>query len=78
MVRGEVGNSGIVAVSNQYKDTLDDLIDSSDSECLDWARSIDERSHNALISEGSSADLLEGDCLDKDLLDRLSQLAPKT
>lgn len=70
-------NSEIVAFSNWYKNTLDDFIDSSDSESLDLARLIDERFRNAPMSEGSLADLLEENCLDEDLLDRSSWLASK-
>ena len=73
-----MGNPEIVAIPNQYKDTLDDFIDSSDLWSPDWARLIDKRSHNALISESSSTDLSKGDCLNKDLLNRSSQFAPKT
>lgn len=73
-----MGNSEIVAIPNRYKDTLDDLIDSSDPESSDRAGPIDERSRNAPMSEGSSADLSEGNCLDEDLPDRSSRLAPKT
>ena len=77
-IRGKVENSEIVAIHNQYKETLDDLIDSSDLELSDWAGPIDERSRNTPISKWSSTDLLEGNCLDKDLSDKLSRLAPKT
>ena len=71
-------NSEIVAIPNQYKDTLDDFIDSSDSKSLDWAGPIDKRSRNAPMSKDSSADLSKRDCLDKDLPDRSLRLAPKT
>lgn len=71
-------NSEIVAISNQYKDTLDDFIDSLDLESPDQSGPIDERSYNALISEGNLADLLERIYLDKNLLDRSSWLAFKT
>ncbi len=50
--------SEIVAISNKYKDTLDDLMDSSDAESLEAPRS-----KGALI--GARPDL-EGDHLDKD------------
>ena len=73
-----MANSEIVAISNRYKDTLDDLIDSSDPESPDRAGPIDERSHNAPMFEGSSADCSEGNCLDENLPDRSSWLAPKT
>ena len=72
-----MGNFEIVAILNQYKDTLDDLIDSSDSESLDWAGPIDERFCNAPMSKGSLADCSEEDYLDENLPDRSSQLAPK-
>ena len=75
---GGVRNSKIVAIPNQYKNTLDDLIDSSDPESADRAGPIDERSQNTPMSEGSSADLSEKNCLDKDLLEKSSWLAPKT
>ena len=51
-----VENSEIVVISNQYKDTLNDFIDSLDSESPDLARSIDKRFRNTPMSEGSSAD----------------------
>lgn len=77
-VGGGERNSEIVALPNQYKDTPNDLIDSSDPESPDRAGPIDERSRNALRSESSSADLSEGDCLDEDVPDKSSRLAPKT
>ena len=73
-----MGNSEIVAIPNQYKDTLNDLIDSSDPDSSHWAGPINERSRNTPMSESSSADLSEGNSLDKDLPERLSWLAPKT
>ena len=73
-----VGNSEIVAIFNQYKDTLKDLIDSSDPESLDQAGLIEARFRNAPISENSSADLSKGNCLDKNLPNKSSWLAPKT
>ena len=71
-------NSEIVVIPNQYKDTLDDLIDSSDLESSDRAGPIDERSRNAHMSEDSLAHFSKGNCLDKNLSDRSSRLAPKT
>lgn len=71
-------NSEIMAIPNQYKETVNDFIDSSDPESPDWAGLIDKRSHNATVSEGNLADFLEGNCLDKEVLDRLSWLMPKT
>lgn len=71
-------NSEIVVISNQYKDTLKEFINSSDTESSDWAKPIDERFCNVFISEGSLADFLEGDCFDENLPDRSLQLALKT
>ena len=71
-------NSEITIIFNRYKDTLDDLIDSSDLESSNQAGPIDGRFCNSPMSEGSLADLLEENCLDEDLSDRLSRLAPKT
>ena len=78
MVRGAKGNSEIIAIPNRYKDTLSDLIDSSDAESLDWLRPIDKVSRNTPMSEGSPTELLEGDCLDKDISNGSLRLAPKT
>lgn len=58
-----------MAIFKKYKDTLDNLIDSSNSKSPDWVISIDERSYNVPKSENSLADLLERDYLDKDILD---------
>ena len=75
---GGVGNSEIIAIPNRYKDTLDELIDILDLEFPDWVGPIDERSRNISIFEGSLTELSKWDCLDEDLPDRLSRLAPKT
>lgn len=77
-MEGGVENSEIIVIPNQYKDTLDDLINSSDPESLDWMRPIDERSRNIPISEGSSAVLSERNSLNEDLSDRLSWVVSKT
>lgn len=65
-----MGNLEIVAISKQYKDTLNDLINSSDLEFLDQAKPIDEKFWNTLISESSSPDLLKKNCLGEHLLNR--------
>ena len=67
-----------MAISNQYKNTLDDLIDSLDPDSPDLAGLIDEKFRNALMSKGSSEDCSKGDCLNEDLPNRLSRLASKT
>lgn len=59
-----------MAIFKQYKDILDELIDSSNPKSLNWAGPIDEKSYNALISKSNLADLLKIDCLDKDLFDK--------
>ena len=65
-------------IPNQYKDTLNDFIDISDPESPDQAESIDEKFRNALMSEGNSANLSEGDCLNENRPDRSLRLVPKT
>ena len=40
VVGGAEGKSEIVAIPNKYKNTLDDLIDSSDTEFLDQPQSL--------------------------------------
>lgn len=52
-----MGNSEIVVIFNQYKDTLDDFINNPDPESLDWARCLDKNFRNILISENILADL---------------------
>ena len=74
-----------MAIPNKYKDTLDDLIDSSDikspdqPESPDWLGLIDKGIRNASRSRGASPSLLEAeeDCLDKDVLVTSLKLAPK-
>lgn len=69
----------IAAISNNYKDILDDLTNSSDKKFLDWVRQIDKRSCNDR-SEGSSISHSKKDyCLNnKDFLDTSLGLKPKT
>lgn len=66
-----------MAISNKYRNTFDNLINTSDMEFLNWPGLNDKGSCNALKFESSSMGLLERDFLDKDVLDRSSQLAPK-
>lgn len=73
-----VRNSDIIIILKWYKDIVNDLIDILDPELPDWARVIAKRFYNAFISESSLIDLLETDCLDKNLLDKLSRLLRKT
>ncbi len=62
-----------MAIPNKYKDTLDDLIDSSDTESLDHPNSpnrpglIDKGSRNALKFRGGSPIFVEEDRLDEDV-----------
>lgn len=82
MVKQTVGgakeNSKIMAIPNLYKDSLDNLIDSSNTKSTDWPKPINKGSRNAVKSEDSLTGLLEWNCLDKDISDRSSKLAPKT
>lgn len=75
-----------MAIPNKYKDTLDDLIDSSDTESPDQPESpdrlgpIDKGTRNAPRSRGASPSLSEEeeDRLDEDVLVTSLKLAPKT
>ncbi len=63
-----------MAIPNIYKDTLDNLIDSLDTESSDWLDSpnrpglIDKRSRNAPRSRGGSPTLSEENRLDVHVL----------
>ena len=78
------GRSEIAAIPNKYKNTLDNLIDSSNtkflnqSESLDRLGPIDKGTHNVPRYRGTSPSLLEEDCLDKNVLVTFLELAPKT
>lgn len=69
-----------MAIPNKYKNILDNFIDSSNLESLDWPKPIDKRLFNASRSRGSSIGFLEENCLDENVLasNRLSRLVPKT
>ncbi len=73
MFGGAERKSEIIAIPNKYKDTLDDLIDSSDIESPDrpdspdWPGLIDKGSRNAPRSRSGSLTLSEEDCLDEDV-----------
>lgn len=56
-----------MTISNQYKDTLDDLIHGLNAEFKGWLRPINKRSCNASKSESNLMGLLERDCLDKNV-----------
>ena len=72
-----------MVIPNKYKNTLDDLIDSLNTEFLDqpdslnWSGFIDKGSHNTLKSRGGSSTFSEKDCLDKDISIILLEPAPK-
>ena len=84
MVGGAERKSEIVAIPNKYKDTLDDLIDSLDTEFSDqpkspnWPGPIDKRTRNAPRSRGASPSLLEEDRLDEVISVMALKRAPKT
>ena len=72
-----------MAISNKYKDTLNNLIDSSDTEFPDWPDSpdqpglIDKRSCNAPRSKDNSPTFLEEDRLNENVPVRSLEPAPK-
>ena len=76
--------SKITATPNKYKDTLNDFIDSSDTESLDhldspnWPGLIDTKgSRNVAKSRDNSPTFLNEDRLDKDISITLLEPAPK-
>ena len=76
--------SEIMAISNKYNNTLDNLIDSSDTEfpdqleSLNWPRLTEKKTRNTPRSKNASPRLLEEDCLDEDVLVTALERAPKT
>ena len=77
MIRRADGKSEITAISNKYKNTLNDIIDSLDTEFPDLSRLIDKETHNTPNSRNTSLSLLEEDCLNKDILVTALERAPK-
>lgn len=72
-----------MAFWNRYKDTLDDLINSSnlefpDPESLNQPGPIDKGLYNSPKLEWNLTNLLKRNFLDQDVSDRSSQLAAKT
>ena len=73
MVGGAEEKSEIVAIPNKYKDTLDNLIDSSNTKSpnhpnsLNWLGLIDKGLRNAPKSRDGSSTFSKKDCLDKDI-----------
>lgn len=83
MVKGSKGKSEIAAIRNKYKDTLNDLINSSDTKFLDWLNSldwprlIDNGSYNVSKSRGGLPIFSEENHLDEDVPIILLELTPK-
>lgn len=71
-------NSEIVTISNRYKNSLYNLIDSSGANNLDWPNLINKKLCHIPRIKDSSTRFLEGNCLNKNVLDRSLRLAPKT
>lgn len=67
------GKSEIAVIFNNYKDTVDNLINSSDTKSLDWPdfpnrlKLIDKELRNTLKSKSGSLTLLGEDCLIEDV-----------
>lgn len=72
MVGGIKGNSKIVTISNKYKDTFDNLIDSSDAISPDWLGLIDKKLRNTPKSKSNPMGLSKRGCLDKNISAKLS------
>ncbi len=72
-----------MAIPNKYEDSLDNLIDSSDTESQNRLDSpdrpglIDKGSCNVLRSQSGSPTLSEEDCLDKEVLVTSLEPVPK-
>lgn len=64
-----------MANSNQYKEIFNNFINNFDPKSPDQVYSINEKFCNAFKSENSLANLSKRDGLDKNILDKLSQLA---
>ena len=83
MVGKVVKKSKILWILNKYKNTLDNLIDSLDTEFLDYldsrnrSRLIDKGLRNALKSRDGSPTFLEKDCLNENISITLLELAFK-
>lgn len=77
------GKSEIVVILNKYKNTLDDFIDSLDTEFLSQPESlnqpepIDKGTRNMGRSRGALTSLSEENCLNEDVLITLLGLTPK-
>ncbi len=73
MIGEAKGNSEIAVIPNKYKDSFNNLIDSSNTESPDWLDSpdwpelINKRLRNALRSRGGSPTLSKEDRLDEDV-----------
>lgn len=69
-----------MTILNKYKDTLDDFINSSNIELLDWPKLINKGLHNIFKFESSWMGLLESNYyLDsKNVLNISLELVPKT
>lgn len=71
-------NFEIAAILNNYKDIVDELIDSSNTKSPHWSKPIDKKSCNTPRSRTIVMVFSEGDCCNADILVRSSGLAPKT
>lgn len=56
-----------MVVLNKYKNILDDLIDNSDQESLDWLKLINKGSYNIHRSKSNLTSFLKEDCFDKNI-----------
>lgn len=63
-----------MAIFNKYKDSLNNLIDSSDLKSVNQAKPIDEKFCNTYRLKCNLTSLLEKNYLDKNVLNRSLQL----
>lgn len=66
MIREAEAKTEIKGIFNRYKDTFEDLVNSSDIKPLNMPRPVDKRLHNIMLG---SKDLLIKPKLDENILD---------
>ena len=72
MIRKIKNNSEIVAISNKYKDILNNFINSSSSKSLNQPRLMNKKLYNAFRSKNNLIDLFKRNCLNKNISDKSS------
>lgn len=71
-------NFEIIVICNKYKDTLNDFIDNLNTKSSNWLELIDKGSRNVFRFKGNLIRFLKENYLNKNVIDKLLRLAPKT